>query len=115
MKKVLFDALVEKGAITNGTELLILRQGRSLGDGRAIAVKELIEVTESYIKDDITYLNGFSNVNGVDFQNIASNHILEIDGMDISRFAKVFGLKDDGSVRPKGKKRGRKPKIKPEE
>jgi hypothetical protein len=33
-----------------------------------------------------------------------------IDGMDIERFAKVYNIKADGSVKTPGKKRGRKPK-----
>jgi hypothetical protein len=34
-----------------------------------------------------------------------------IDGMDIERFAKVYNIKADGSVKKPGKKRGRKPKA----
>ena len=34
-----------------------------------------------------------------------------IDGMDIPRFAKVYNIKEDGSTKTAGKKRGRKPKV----
>ena len=34
-----------------------------------------------------------------------------IDGMDITRFAKVYNIKEDGSTKTAGKKRGRKPKA----
>jgi len=33
-----------------------------------------------------------------------------IDGMDLDRFAAVYNIKSDGSLRNTGKKRGRKPK-----
>lgn len=39
------------------------------------------------------------------------SHILAVDGMNIARFADVYNLKIDGSVKKTGKKRGRKPKT----
>lgn len=38
-------------------------------------------------------------------------HILGVDGMDIKRFADVYGLTVEGVSKKYGKKRGRKPKT----
>lgn len=41
----------------------------------------------------------------MDFVNVH-----RIDGMDLDRFAAVYNIKADGSIKSTGKKRGRKPK-----
>jgi hypothetical protein len=41
---------------------------------------------------------------------VGMEHVISIDGMDPSRFADVYDLNFDGTVKNRGKKRGRKSK-----
>jgi hypothetical protein len=42
---------------------------------------------------------------------VMAHDVLAIDGMSIERFAEIYNINADGSLRSMGRKRGRKPKI----
>ena len=44
---------------------------------------------------------------------VGLNDITAIDGMSLDRYAEVYNINSDGSQRSIGRKRGRKPKIRP--
>lgn len=63
------------------------------------------------------YLIGLKPTGFICINELGEKYLMEwndlefIDGMDIERFAKVYNIKADGSVKKPGKKRGRKPKA----
>ena len=86
MNKKLLKTLVEQGLVHTRTRVRIKTKVRSWTE-------------QSF--DTIKITNWHSN--------IGADAILEVDGMDPERFAKVYNITPDGTVKIV-KKRGRKPK-----
>jgi hypothetical protein len=67
------------------------------------------------IKDIITTAQGtllyLRESDGVNELNVMASDVLAIDGMSIERYAEIYNINADGSLRSMGRKRGRKPKI----
>lgn len=49
--------------------------------------------------------------NGPNVIAVALDDITAIDGMSIARYAEIYNINPDGSLKSMGRKRGRKPKI----
>lgn len=75
----------------------------SLGQGITLVTKELL--ITSIDKDIFLCRDRLGLKHLMRFVNVD-----RIDGMDLDRFAAVYNIKADGTVRNTGKKRGRKPK-----
>ena len=86
MNKKLLKTLVEQGLVHTRTRVRRWTKGRSWTD-------------QSF---DIIKISNWHS-------NIEADAILEVDGMDPERFAKVYNITPDGTVKIV-KKRGRKPK-----
>ena len=50
-------------------------------------------------------------IDGTQCCAVRSGEIVAIDGMAVERYADVYNINMDGSLRSVGKKRGRKPKV----
>lgn len=48
---------------------------------------------------------------GINELSVMAADVLAIDGMSIERYAEIYNINADGSLRSMGRKRGRKPKI----
>ena len=57
------------------------------------------------------YHLGLREVDGTNTTAAMHADIVAIDGMAIDRYADVYNINSDGSVKSVGKKRGRKPKL----
>ena len=129
MNHFLLRNLINNNIIRPGTELAILRAGIGL-DGRRsasnffvigtdekqerIKANHIVEVYNSMIDDhDKIVIEARSVIDGKVF-DIKPNDIQLIDGMKPKKLAYVYGYNEDGTQRKRGKKRGRKPKIKSE-
>ena len=86
MNKKLLKTLVEQDLVHTRTRVRIKTKGRSWTDQSF----DIIKITNWH-------------------SNIEADAILEVDGMDPARFAKVYNITPDGMVKIV-KKRGRKPK-----
>ena len=107
----LLKALIEKNVICVGTEVTIIRPGIYLNGLADIKVEETLEIQHITQKNQTYILVGVSVVNGKPY-SFKAQHINKIDGMPPKRIATIYGLRPDGSIKPAGKKRGRKPKHK---
>lgn len=103
MSESLINALLDKDLIKQGT----LAYGRvltaGLGQNMQYVPMELMILsrkTNRFICRD-----RLGRPYKMDFARVE-----QIDGMDITRYAAVYNIKPDGSVKSMGKKRGRKPK-----
>jgi len=71
--------------------------------------------SEYLIKDIVNTAQGtllsLRESDGVNMLNVMVEDVLAIDGMSIERYAEIYNINADGSLRSMGRKRGRKPKI----
>lgn len=56
------------------------------------------------------YVFDLERVEDHSLTTVGMEHIITIDGMDPARFADVYDLNSDGTIKNRGKKRGRKSK-----
>lgn len=106
----LAEILFEKQLFNKGMEVEAKYDTYSLGNISTIGT------VGEFMIQDISKLNGkliFTTASTDDgkIRLFESCHIIGIDGMTPIRFAAVYGLMPNGSLRRQGKKRGRKPKI----
>ena len=121
----LLRALINNNIIRPGTELAILRVGigldgrRSAGNFFVIGTDEkperinanhIVEVYACDADSDTIVIEAKSIVDGKGFR-VEPVDIHLIDGMKPKNIAYVYGYNEDGTLRKRGKKRGRKPKI----
>ena len=70
---------------------------------------------EYVIKDIVNTAQGRSlnlrENDGVRELRVQIEDVIAIDGMSIERYAEIYNINPDGSLRSTGRKRGRKPKI----
>jgi hypothetical protein len=101
--KTLIKILIERQLIPNN----------SVFSGRVRA--KCLGAQTLKVRKDVFY-SGLNKQGFICKDELSSPYFMEfddldaIDGMDIERFAKVYNIKADGSVKTPGKKRGRKPK-----
>lgn len=131
MNNELLVNLININVVKPGTEIAVLRYGKSLG-GTAAATNRLrvfgaedkdgnqktINVNANHIvevykcsitKKGLAVLNAHSIVDGEECE-FGADSIQLIDHMLPIKLAGVFGYNADGTKRKQGKKRGRKPK-----
>lgn len=100
--------LVESGAIRDNTELTTFFGAKGL-DGRPNSRR----IGRFYVKSASKKANTieFKAFGEGQWLTISNKDIIDIDGMEPLRFAEFHGVKPNGQVKPKGKKRGRKTKA----
>lgn len=105
MKNELAVILIQKGIINNSTKLKSQYKGRDLGMDEKPLVDYFSISNVKELKGNI-YFHAYRNDG---FQTvIKACDVLEIDGMDPQTFAGAYDLKEDGTHRRIGAKRGRK-------
>ena len=131
MDNTLLINLININVVKPGTEIAVLRLGRSLdgstaathlikvfgannkeGEQKAIIVNanHVVEVYKCGITEKGKgFIKAHSIVDGVKCI-FGSDKIMLIDHMLPEKLARVYGFNSDGSRRKQGKKRGRKPK-----
>lgn len=132
MDNQLLVNLININVIKPGTEIAVLRYGKSIdgtvaathllrvfssedtdGNQSAIQVKanHIVEVYDCSVDEDGTaQLKAHSTIDGLDCK-FGAEHIKLIDHMLPEKLASVYGFNIDGTRRKQGKKRGRKPKL----
>jgi len=103
------STLIEIGAIAKDS-IVTARQGTANRFG-VINYRS----SEYVIKDIINTANGrllslLENDSSAELR-VTVEDVLAIDGMSIERYAEIYNINPDGSLRSTGRKRGRKPKI----
>lgn len=111
MNPTVLTQLVTRKLINTNTELTCKYKGATI-DGRAMANEQAIILVNniSFNEDLQKYVfTGKSTFDG-SAKQFDQDQIVEIDGMDPNRFARVFGISPVGGTIKEGKRRGRKPK-----
>lgn len=110
MKHALIAALIEKKAFVEDTIITAHYQTVDLF-GRVFDKIGDFKVSKILAKSDevIFELRTLDNPKGK--INAEVSAIKAIDGMDIIRYADIYDIQPDGSIRRTSRKRGRKPKI----
>lgn len=87
-----------------------IRLGNDLGN-RNIYTEHIFEIFKSKINEEGEgVVVAYSIIDGKIF-SFKSQHIIEIDGMNMKRLSQVYGLKENGESTKVHKKRGRKTKV----
>ena len=109
MSTQLLTALLEKNAVTPGT---IVTAKYSLIDmfGRAFFKKNEFMINK-IMNNENQLIFELSCIYDDNTIKADGDSILFIEGMDISRYADIYGLHPDGTNKKLGKKRGRKPRL----
>lgn len=113
MKTEVIKKLIDKGAIKRETEIEATYKAKDLGGGQlsnssgSFVIMNAILTGEKITFDTVDTRWGTR-------QLIHAENVITIDGMDPARFANIFGLNENGDPLKLGKRRGRKPKIKPD-
>lgn len=107
MDTSLLLTLINKNIVKIGTKIVVFRQGLELD--RNLTIKDELGIFKITVKDKITIIAGDELKERI--YKFKASHILKIDGMDPIILAAIFNVNADGSLKPPGKKRGRKPKI----
>jgi hypothetical protein len=81
--------------------------GRTVTAQGTFTIKDVNTVNENVIFQLISTFDG-------SLRTATSDQILTIDGMDPLRYASVYGIKANGGSAAQQRRRGRKPKPKPE-
>jgi len=110
MEMSLAESLITKGIIRPDIEVEARYKTKSLGPNDGVVV------SDSFMIKKIDELEGkffFTLISTKDGKaiRVSPKAISALDGMEPERFAKVFNINPDGSIRKKGKKRGRKTKY----
>lgn len=110
MKLSLIQKLVEKRIIQPGTEVEATYEANDLsGVHRTQCKGSFVVMAVKRAADEPIF-----EIAGADGKRkrVKSDAIVSVDGMDPTRLAGIYNIKSDGSDRPAGKRRGRKPKPK---
>lgn len=110
MKTEVVKKLIEKGAIKRETEVEAHYKGRDLSGCPLSRSRGIFLVLGARLMEDQVTFDTIDTRWG-QRQQIHSNDIIAIDGMEPERFANIFGFTEDGDVLKQGKRRGRKPKA----
>lgn len=109
MSSQLLTALLEKNAVTTGT---IVTAKYSFIDmfGRSFLKKTEFTI-DKIMNSNNQLIFELSSIYDNKTIKADSDSILFIEGMEISRYADIYGLHPDGTNKKLGKKRGRKPRV----
>lgn len=109
MTSQLLTALLEKNAVTTGT---IVTAKYSFIDmfGRSFLKKTEFTI-DKIMNSNNQLIFELSSIYDNKTIKADSDSILFIEGMEISRYADIYGLHPDGTNKKLGKKRGRKPRV----
>jgi hypothetical protein len=111
MQLSLTKKLVEKGVIKTETEIEAMYEAIDLsGVHRTLCRGNFVIMS---IKDAAEPIFEIASGDGKR-KRIKSESIISVDGMDPARLASIYNIKADGSDKPVGKRRGRKPKVRDE-
>lgn len=113
MLEVLARALIERRVLTTETELEIAYKGMDIGGGRTVRSQGTFTIKDVSATEEKVVFQLISTIDG-SVRTATSEQILTIDGMDPARYASVYGIKANGGSAAQQKRRGRKPKPKPE-
>lgn len=108
MNTQLLTALLEKNAVTPGTVVTAKYSfvdifGRSFFKKNEFTIDKILNNNNKLVFElSCIYDNETIKADG--------ESILFIEGMDVSRYADIYGLHPDGTNKKLGKKRGRKPR-----
>ena len=106
--------LINKNVVQSGTTVSIYRSAPALGGYGTVRVQEEVTVIKATIDESGTARLLAENVFDKTKYKIKAENIRTLDGMKPHILAGVFGIDEDGTLKPEGKKRGRKPKNKRE-
>jgi len=98
----LLDMLIDRGIVGNDT--VVTLGNRSRHQSRDYIVINISNHSGGYHLD-------LREMDGMAMLAASSGEIVAIDGMAVDRYADVYNINRDGSLKSVGKKRGRKPKI----
>jgi hypothetical protein len=110
MKSEVVKKLIEKGAIKRETEVEAHYKAKGLDGERLGRSRGIFLVLGARLMEDQVTFDAVDTRWGAREQ-LQSDDIISIDGMDPERFASIFGLNEDGEPIKQGKRRGRKPKA----
>lgn len=113
MLEVLARALIERRVMTTETELEIAYKGMDIGGGKTVKSQGTFTIRDVNTTGEKIVFQLISTVDG-SIRAATSEQILAIDGMDPARYASVYGIKANGGSAAQQRRRGRKPKPKPE-
>lgn len=101
--------LIDLGALAKDS-IVTARQGTANRFGVI-----LYKSSEYVIKDIVNTAQGqllsLRENDGTRELSVQVEDVMAIDGMSIERYAEIYNINPDGSLRTMGRKRGRKPKI----
>ena len=103
------DTLISIGALVKDN-IVTARKGTTNKFGMISYVADDY-VLQSISNDGHSAMFSLKQANGTNEITVASEDITAIDGMNIDRYADIYNVKPDGTMRTTGRKRGRKPKI----
>jgi hypothetical protein len=104
----LISALYDRSAI--GTDNVVTAS-YTLRDGDGKKTKRVGDFGVIHVEKTTDHINFvLQHVTDKNRVIVSDHQILAIDGMDLSRYADVYDLNSDGTMKKVGKKRGRKPK-----
>jgi hypothetical protein len=104
----LAQALITRGVINDGTRILAKCPVSAFGG--VPTEREIFLTVNKIISDEGTLKFISSHRTGRKF-SVPLDKIIEVDGMEPTRLGLAYDIKDNGSKKSAGKKRGRKPRI----
>lgn len=109
MKNELITALIEKNAFASDVIITAHYKsvdlfGRTFDKIGNFKVRKIIKISDSSFFELVTLNDGKTRI------KTPAASITAIDGMDPIRFADMYDIMPDGSMKKVGKKRGRKPR-----
>lgn len=104
--------LINRNVIRSGTEVTAYYRGVGLSGASVVKSVGTFTVSRAAIREDDVIFEAASTVDGQTTRLSASAVIL-LDGMDPARMAGIYGLSGEGETLQQGKRRGRKPKVRP--
>jgi hypothetical protein len=108
MKVSLSKKLVERGIIRPGTEIEALYEALDLSGVHRTECRDNFVIMSIKGLDEPVFEIAARDGRR---KRIGSAAIIKIDGMEPGRLASIYNIKPDGSDKPPGKRRGRKPKV----
>lgn len=113
MDKTLTTKLIERGLINSETEVTARYKGIGVSGDLSVKGTEVFAVSKLLGEQQDLILFEVTSIRDGAKRNVSHRDIIEIDGMDPHRFAAVYDIKADGQNAVVGKRRGRKPKVRP--
>lgn len=109
MTNALISALIEKKAFAKDT--IITARYRSVDlFGRIFDNVGQFKVRRILNVDNKLMFELFTAAGNMQIIKVRPEEIKAVDGMDIIRYADIYDIQPDGSIKKVGRKRGRKPK-----